>query len=143
MRVRILAEACDGLVIDEHACGRVNVERLLDPARGRASVGHLSRALDRCTCAGVSQPTILEVGAGNGMLAHHLARRLEGRACVVAVDDGSSRIATQAEVHVLDQATALERFAPQIVLACWMPVCHNFEELMFDVDMMDEQDEQK
>ena len=86
-----------------------------------ALVCHLSRALDRCVCAGVSQPTILEVGAGNGMLTHHLARRLKSRARVVAVDDGSSRIRTQAEVHVLDQATALEQFAPQIVLACWMP----------------------
>ena len=41
-----------------------------------ALVCHLSLALDRCVCAGVSQPTILEVGAGNGMLTHHLARRL-------------------------------------------------------------------
>lgn len=86
-----------------------------------ALVSHLSRALDRCERAGVAQPTILEVGAGNGMLTYHLARRLEGRARVVAVDDGSSRIATQAEVHLLDQASALARFAPQIVLACWMP----------------------
>ena len=86
-----------------------------------ALVSHLSRALDRCERAGVAQPTILEVGAGNGMLTYHLARRLEGRARVVAVDDGSSRIATQAEVHLLGQATALARFAPQIVLACWMP----------------------
>lgn len=86
-----------------------------------ALVNHLSRALDRCERAGVAQPTILEVGAGNGMLTYHLARRLGSRARVVAVDDGSSRIATQAEVQVLDQATALARFAPQIVLACWMP----------------------
>ena len=86
-----------------------------------ALVSHLSRALDRCERAGVAQPTILEVGAGNGMLTYHLARRLGSRARVVAVDDGSSRIATQAEVHLLDQATALARFAPQIVLACWMP----------------------
>ena len=86
-----------------------------------ALVNHISRALDRCERAGVAQPTILEVGAGNGMLTYHLARRLGSRARVVAVDDGSSRIATQVEVQVLDQATALARFAPQIVLACWMP----------------------
>ena len=100
----------------ETALHEVLTRELID-----ALVSHLSLALDRCERAGVATPTILEVGAGNGMLAHHLTRRLEGRARVVAVDDGSSRIARQAEVHVLDQATALARFRPQIVLACWMP----------------------
>lgn len=86
-----------------------------------ALVQHLTRTLERCRHAGIAQPTILEVGAGDGVLAHHLARRLGDRAHVVAVDDGSSRIGRRAEVLDLDQAAALERFEPQVVLACWMP----------------------
>ena len=100
----------------ETALHEVLTRELLD-----ALVSHLSQALDRCERAGVAQPTILEVGAGSGMLAFHLRQRLEGRAHVVAVDDCSSHIARRGEVHVLDQATALGQFAPQIVLASWMP----------------------
>ena len=66
-------------------------------------------------------PVVLECGAGNGVLARHLAARLRGAARVVAVDDFSSRIGTLAPVEQLDCAAALRKYAPDVVLASWMP----------------------
>ena len=69
-------------------------------------------------------PLCLEVGAGCGALAHHLAARLHGWARVVATDNGRepAAAATNVErVERVDAEEALRRHAPQLVLCSWHP----------------------
>ena len=67
-------------------------------------------------------PVVLECGAGNGVLSHHLAQRLEGLATVIATDDFSSEIAAlTTKVLPLTCKQALEQFSPAVVLCSWMP----------------------
>lgn len=118
----------------------------LDPANGRLPV----RVVATRECVRVrlthafgrdSLPVVLEVGAGSGALAHHLASRLVGYATVVATDNGSSRIAQFAPIGVrpltcaqfdegggdgtsvvqLDCEASLVRYEPRLVLCSWMP----------------------
>lgn len=94
-------------------------ERVL-PLLRKATPGDASIVPGAATAAPVL-PVVLECGAGNGVLARHLAARLRGAARVVAVDDFSSRIGTLAPVEQLDCAAALRKYAPDVVLASWMP----------------------
>ena len=104
---------------DVHALHELLSREFID-----ALATHLVRALDRCACAGIAEPTILEVGAGSGALSRHLASELERRGRrvrVVASDNGSACIARLHPVERLDCEAALAAHAPQLVLACWMP----------------------
>lgn len=71
--------------------------------------------------ASVRLPVVLEIGAGNGVLAYHLASRLAGVATVVATDDGSSKIQTVCDVGKLSAADALSIYEPVVVVCSWMP----------------------
>ena len=66
-------------------------------------------------------PVVLELGCGSGLLAAELARRLDGTAKVVAVDDCSALISTVAAVVRMDAAAALAAYAPTMVVVAWMP----------------------
>ena len=102
-------------------CQTHGLHELLTTELIDAVAAHLLLALDRCNAAGIARPTVLECGAGSGVLSHFLAQVVQQRATVVAVDDGSSRIERLASCSVLDQREALRRHAPHVVLAAWMP----------------------
>ncbi|MCX6723327.1 MAG: hypothetical protein NT094_04680 [Candidatus Staskawiczbacteria bacterium] len=76
------------------------------------------------------QPTtILEVGAGNGRLAHFLNNRLKDispdLARCVATDSGANEskeaFPGETPVEKLDYKEALKKYKPQIVICSWMP----------------------
>lgn len=68
---------------------------------------------------------ILEVGAGNGRLAHFLGKSLsespESCAKVIAVDSGTWEIEPLFPVERLGAREALEKHQPSIVIFSWMP----------------------
>lgn len=70
--------------------------------------------------------TILEVGAGNGRLAHFLQQKLEaklpGKVKVVAIDSNNEWSLKPAfPVEKIDHKTALQKYKPKIVIFSWMP----------------------
>lgn len=67
----------------------------------------------------VATGSVLEVGAGDGALSHHLRRR--GVDCT-ATDSGSWRIFPQFQVERLDVESALAKYRPTLVVAAWMPL---------------------
>ena len=91
--------------------------------------GHVRSVLATCTptatptaAAEPPLPVVLELGAGSGLLAEQLARRLAGTAEVVAVDDFTAGISQNTfGVHRIDAADALRRWSPAVVLVAWMP----------------------
>jgi tRNA A58 N-methylase Trm61 len=54
-------------------------------------------------------PVVLELGAGNGVLSHHLRQALGAGARVVACDDNTNKITPVGDVIALDATSALER----------------------------------
>jgi hypothetical protein len=76
-----------------------------------------------------SEPvTILEVGAGNGMLAYFIRNYLDPSRCsYIATDSNNWHISKQSsfvinnpDFHIMDYKQALEKFKPQIVVSSWM-----------------------
>jgi len=80
------------------------------------------RALLSSSCT----PTILEVGAGDGSLSHHLRSRLPAGQKIIATDSGSWRIPKKYAVEALDVDAALRTYAPDVVLCSWMPTNVDF-----------------
>ena len=67
-------------------------------------------------------PTILELGAGSGVLSQRLADLLGSAARVVATDSGLNRIGgVWSGLEKMDSRRALQKYRPDIVLVCWMP----------------------
>jgi len=68
---------------------------------------------------------ILELGAGDGKLALHIAAYLDknapGQFILSATDDGSWNIPHAANVEIRDITEALETEKPDIVIAAWLP----------------------
>jgi hypothetical protein len=66
---------------------------------------------------------LLELGAGNGILAHHLKSQLPTTAALTASDDHSSSIPVSEDVQVLPLGyqEALESIKPDTVVVSWMP----------------------
>ncbi len=69
---------------------------------------------------------ILELGAGNGRMAHFVQEELNSRAPnkakVIAVDDGNWKIEHPfGNVEQMDYKIALEKHKPNMVLIAWMP----------------------
>ncbi len=69
--------------------------------------------------------TVLEIGAGDGRLAHFLQKKLNDempdKIKVVASDTGSWKIEPTFPVENLSNREALENYKPQIVICSWMP----------------------
>lgn len=69
--------------------------------------------------------TILELGAGNGRLAHFLREKLEkiapGQIKLIATDSGSWRIEPIFPVEKLGHQEALQKYKPQIAIFSWIP----------------------
>ena len=68
---------------------------------------------------------VLEVGAGDGRLTHHLRAALAGAPVeLVATDSFARGLAAAAPVAAVayDAAVADAAFAPDVVLCCWMPL---------------------
>ena len=66
------------------------------------------------------QATVLEVGAGNGRLAHFLEALVRGR--VIATDNGDyEEIRPCFPVVKMGYAEAISYFDPQIIICSWMP----------------------
>ena len=72
---------------------------------------------------------VLEVGAGNGELAHYLRRALHARgvrATLTACDNGSwglsARSRTFGTVELQSYRAALRKYRPHLVIAAWMPM---------------------
>ncbi|MBP6881445.1 MAG: hypothetical protein KBC35_02360 [Candidatus Pacebacteria bacterium] len=67
---------------------------------------------------------ILEVGAGNGRLAHFLQENLDEKAPgmfkIIATDSGEWSIASDFPVEQIDHTEALQKYKPDIVLQSWM-----------------------
>jgi hypothetical protein len=72
------------------------------------------------------QVDVLEVGAGNGRLTHFLGLALEqrrpGQFRIRATDDGSWQTVPAYPVEQLSAAAAIERYRPQVVIACWSKI---------------------
>ena len=88
---------------------------------------HLRQAIGSAPHTG-SLPTVLELGAGSGVLTQRLARELDGVATCVAVDDASSGIGMRSHVKKLDCTAALTAYAPAAVLVCWCPSTVDFSQ---------------
>ena len=69
--------------------------------------------------------TILEVGAGNGRLAHFLQQGFEAQSPgiirIVATDSGKSGMRTTFPVEMIDYKKALDKYSPKVVISSWMP----------------------
>jgi len=69
--------------------------------------------------------TILELGAGSGVLASHLTRHVDSdTVTIVACDNFSSGIPTKAGCVTVDTCgyeEALDKYKPDVVLVSWMP----------------------
>jgi hypothetical protein len=68
-----------------------------------------------------SHKTILEVGAGGGVMARSLKSRLDSSSRYVATDLFSSSSSSSNGVLKMDYRRALEIFRPSLVLVSWMP----------------------
>lgn len=68
-------------------------------------------------------PHVLELGAGNGVLAYCLTSALHGYARVIAVDDLSESMPRLfgEDVERLDSEEAVATYEPDLVLCSWMP----------------------
>ena len=110
----------------------------LAPAQGAAALalhqaglyGVWSRELIAALAARIGQRRCLEIGAGRGLLARHLAR--EGIA-IQATDDFSWSDRIPIGSHVLRMAgqTALAAHRPQVVLCSWPVPGNDFEPQIF------------
>jgi hypothetical protein len=69
--------------------------------------------------------TILEVGAGDGRLAHFIQERLNkvipGHAKVVASDSGDWEVPPAFSVENITNKEAVEKYKPKVVICSWMP----------------------
>jgi hypothetical protein len=69
--------------------------------------------------------TIVEVGAGNGKLAHSLQeycdKKSPGTIRIIATDNGVDKYEEIFEVERLSHDKAIERYRPNIILNSWMP----------------------
>lgn len=89
---------------------------------------HLHRRCVGSGCSSTPPPPILEVGSGSGRLAFLLNERLSGRAHVIPTDVdprpdlglGDAAAMLSGQVERLDHASAIRKYAPQIVLCAWM-----------------------
>jgi hypothetical protein len=69
---------------------------------------------------------VCEVGAGSGLLTHHLKRcldRMEGTDGIdmIATDSGSWNLGKRFDVEPYTNKEAIKRFRPDLVLVSWMP----------------------
>jgi hypothetical protein len=67
----------------------------------------------------LTNPVVLEVGAGNGRLTHFLNKLLPFQ--TVAVDWRKWDTPTAKHVQVMDQAEAIQKLKPDIVIAAFIP----------------------
>lgn len=76
---------------------------------------------------------VLEVGAGSGRLSHLLRQKLSHRTQIIATDSGGWRKMRGLKpvtypVEQLPFDKALEKHKPDVVLASWMPMGHDWTE---------------
>src|SRR3989344_5812790 len=71
-------------------------------------------------------PTLLEVGAGDGRLAHFLQEKIQSlgevNCSVIATDSGESGHAAKFPVEAIDYKDALAKYKPDVVISSWMPM---------------------
>lgn len=79
-----------------------------------------------------STSPLLEIGAGDGSLSHHL--QVSGGLQCIATDSGAWRIAPRYSVERLDAKRALEKYRPSFVVASWMPDQVDWTQLIRDTE---------
>ena len=76
---------------------------------------------------------ILEVGAGNGKLTHHLRNYLKKQEAekfeIVATDSGEWGIETIYEVEQIEIEEAIKKHKPNVIICSWMPLNEDFTEI--------------
>lgn len=86
--------------------------------------------------------TVLEAGAGSGMLSYHLSQTLgqtaNGQVQLIAVDSGKWGITAMSHVETLDYRQALQRYQPRIVITSWMPLREDWTQAMRDTPSVQE-----
>lgn len=77
--------------------------------------------------------TVLEVGAGNGRLAHFVKQELDlrfpNKVKVIASDSGEYGYESIFPVEKLDCEAALEKYKPQMVICAWMTPDQDFSKV--------------
>jgi len=93
------------------------IESLATYMRGR---------VERLRILGEKYPKILEVGAGDGRLAHFLSEKGSGAFNIVATDVKNAGIRAAFPVEDMDYRQALQKYKPSIVISSWMPYKSDF-----------------
>lgn len=85
---------------------------------------------------------ILEIGAGNGRLAHFLRQKLVKKAPgvikVIATDSGSFKINNKFPVERLNHDEALKKYNPDAVVFSWMPYKRDYTKNIRKIDNVKE-----
>lgn len=112
----------------DHAVHEVLTTEFVDALA--ATAVHLLPAAEQIVDDAAELPVVLELGAGSGVLAHHLRTALQGLARVVATDSGADRIRPfcarghgddEPPVMAMDAEAAVAHFRPSVVVVAWMP----------------------